>query len=289
MFLIIAAFWLLVSPAKAQNTCYTVESFQSTCISSTPNRQFSISFLLKAHSSAIAANQNQPVFNAVIQPTSGGTINGAPNLTVAFQNNQASVSFTYQEQTFNPSVSFLIILFKSPNNPLCRFSSTFTLPQCASNCNNYNGSYNVLGAGPMYGEKMLTTYSDPLLTLVGNLSVSHPDKVKSVTYEISNPKRRSLCPGAVSDWFATLLVPLFNQHNQQPADFYKWNLQSARYNFGGAYPFKNNTEQGLMLYLGNKLVANCPEEYSFDLKVIIEFSDGCLKEITIPNLKANRP
>jgi len=287
--LLITTFWLLVSFAKAQNTCYIVENFQSTCIASTPNRQFNISFLLKAHPSAIAANQNQPIFNAVIQPTSGGTINGAPNLTIAFQNNQASVSFTFQEQTFNPSVSFMIILFKSPNNPLCRFLSTFTLAQCASNCNDYTGSYNILGAGPMYGENMLSAYPGALLSLVGTLSVSHSNDVQSVTYEILNPKRRSLCPNAISDWFPTLLVPLFNQHNQQPNNFYQWSLQSARYNFGGPYPFKNNTEQGVMLYLGNKLAANCAEEYSFDLKVTIEFSNGCLKEITLPNLTAKRP
>lgn len=279
--------WAVLFPAFAQPTvtpCYIVENFQSVCTQTALNRKFTISFTFKVN----PPTTTPPLASVNIASMSGGTISVSQ---VPLQNNQAQVSFTYDEAVVAPSIALRL----APTNgqhEVCRAISTFNLSPCAApNCNQ------TLTFAPV----MASVVTDALSSLRGEQTVSFMaglqtgpgnDKVRSITYETANVKRTIKCPGQpdkIIDWG---LIPLIPEHFQKtPAD-YKWiNMSTAQLIFPGGRSFAANAPGdklwGAMFYLQPK-VPGCNEEFTFDLRVTVEFENGCVKQHTFANQKVTR-
>lgn len=277
---------LITAPLYSQVTtpCYIVENFQSVCTQSAPNRKFTISFTFKVN----PPTTTPPLVAVNIASMSGGTISVNQ---VPLQNNQANVSFTYEEATVAPSLA-LRLATTNGQHEVCRAVSNFNLTPCAgANCNQ------TLSFAPV----MASVVTDALASLRGEQTVSFMaglqtgpgnDKVTSITYETTNVKRIIKCPGQpdkIIDW---ILMPLLPEHFQKtPADYKLININSAQLIFPGGRSFAAGAPGdklwGAMFYLPPR-VQGCNEEFTFDMQVTVEFENGCVKQHTFTNLKVNR-
>lgn len=283
---LICCLLLVVAPLYSQVTtpCYIVENFQSVCTQSAPNRKFTISFTFKVN----PPTTTPPLVAVNIASMSGGTISVSQ---VPLQNNQANISFTYDEAAVAPSLA-LRLAPTNGQNEVCRAVSSFNLTPCAAvNCNQTVSFAPVIAS--IVTDALASLRNEQTVSFTAGLQTGPGnDKVRGITYEVSNVKRIIKCPGQpdkVLDW---ILIPLTHEHFQKtPAD-YKWiSTSSAQLLYPGGRDFsatgKGDKLWNAMFYLPPK-VQGCNEEFTFNLKVLVEFENGCIKEQTFANQKVTR-
>ncbi|MCS7019728.1 MAG: hypothetical protein RMJ87_11830 [Cytophagales bacterium] len=283
--------WLcytLTAYSQVSSHCYVVENFQSVCTQTTPNRKFTISFTIKVQLSFLASINAQSLAAVTIASMSGGSISVSQ---VALQNNQANVSFTYDEATVSPML-ILRLGFTNGQNEVCRAASNFNLSSCvpAANCNQ------TLAFNPVMASVLtnaLASYQGETASFMAGLQTGPGnDKVKAITYETTNVKRIIKSPGQpdkIIDWG---LIPLVAEHFQKTPSDYKWiSMSSAQLIFPGGRDFSANAKGdklwGAMFYMP-PAIAGCKEEFTFNLKAIVEFENGCIKEQVFANQKITR-
>ncbi|MCS6968844.1 MAG: hypothetical protein RMJ44_08990 [Cytophagales bacterium] len=242
------------------------------------------------HYYSLLSSIGSATLNAVTIAAAGnGTINVSQ---LPLQNNQASVTLTYEENTVASSVALRLGFTNNQNLEVCRAISNFGLSPCAPPTCNQVLSFNQTMVS-ILKQALKSSQDEALSFFTGMQTGPGNDKVKSITYETSNVKRIIQCPGQpdkVMDW---ILIPFTDVHFQKTPDTYQiLNMNTAKLMYPNGFNF---SASGMvdkvwqaMFYLPPLYQANCKEEYTFDLRVMVEFENGCVRQHNFTNLKVTR-
>lgn len=207
-------------------------------------------------------------------------------------NGPTNVSINYTPNNPMPAFCFAYIAYKS-GSEVCRNEICTQISSCGPSC---NGNYFNIGWGPIshWNTNGYTNYTAPYLGVLGGLT-GGPSLVTKIETTISNVKRRTLCPGQpAGSWQPMASAALTPTQLSSPPGTYASNSNTGTilYNppadlTGISLPIPDYTSPFTAPV--NKLNANCPEEYEFDIKICMYFKNGCTQCRSFTGLKATRP